>query len=766
MVDKPYPKVLHHPGLMTKNLKSRFLHRPPVYFILCILFWANLGLAQENLFSIGGSGEKAAWDIEALELAYDKDTDIYTAEGDVIIKRGDRVLKCDFAKLDRKTMIAVARGNVVYTAGGDELRGEQLTIDLKLQNGELEKGRLFLKKNNYHVTGNRILKTGEATYHVQGGTITSCDGEDPAWKITAKEFDVTMEGYGQLYQADFRAKDFPILYTPYMVFPAKTKRQSGLLIPEPGFSQNNGFILNLPYYWAIADHMDATFYQLGMSKRGYMQGGEFRYVATPTSKGTFMADYLFKDLGSETQYKEKNISEPYEQRYWFRGKANQGLPQGFTLKVDLDWASDKDYLKEFRGIGNGLDRNRPYFLSEFGRDLDDETQLDRRNTAIFSRAFGNYNFIGGFQYFQELDKTDDALNQLPYLRFDSLRYELGKNFYFQLYSSYNYYWRKNKDRGQVLDLNPSVSYPYKWRQFLSVDTSLGVDQAFYQVDNKQSSKVSDYASMTAPNFRLDLSTDIQRIFDISGEKLQKIKHNIRPQIIYNYIPDVSQENGPTFFTPFTKMNIVTYYLTNIVTGKNLMGKGKEGEDLYSYLDFLFFRIYQSYDFNEANRDEKTPRITIPTEGISTVGTTGTTGIVGTTGSRRPFSDIIADLEIITGPNLRLRSFVGWSPYDSLMSTQTHTLSLSSSKGDSVRLEYQTTNGDQYRQLNSFIYWKINPAWTANFLNRWSIEQSKSYETTIGLAYNHQCWGFKALYTDTPDDKKLMFSFSLKGLGEF
>jgi LPS-assembly protein len=293
-----------------------------------------------------------------------------------------------------------------------------------------------------------------------------------------------------------------------------------------------------------------------------------------------------------------------------------------------------------------------------------------------------------------------------------------------------------------------------------------VDQAFYQVDNKQSSKVSDYASMTAPNFRLDLSTDIQRIFDISGEKLQKIKHNIRPQIIYNYIPDVSQENGPTFFTPFTKMNIVTYYLTNIVTGKNLMGKGKEGEDLYSYLDFLFFRIYQSYDFNEANRDEKTPRITIPTEGISTVGTTGTTGIVGTTGSRRPFSDIIADLEIITGPNLRLRSFVGWSPYDSLMSTQTHTLSLSSSKGDTVRLEYQTTNGDQYRQLNSFIYWKINPAWTANFLNRWSIEQSKSYETTIGLAYNHQCWGFKALYTDTPDDKKLMFSFSLKGLGEF
>ena len=358
----------------------------------CIIWFFLLGVpwvaAQEALFSGGSQSEKAPWDIEAQELNYDQDTNTYTAIGEVVIKKGDRVLKSDYARLDRNTMIAEARGKVEYTAGGDELRGDQLTIDLKKQTGEVEKGRLFLKKNNYHVTGTRIWKTGESTYRVLDGTVTSCDGDEPPWIITAKDFDVTVEGYGELHQASLRARNIPVLYTPYLIFPAKTKRQSGLLIPEPGYSQRDGLLLNVPFFWAISDNLDATFYQSLMSKRGYMQGAEFRYVSGPNSKGAVMADYLFKDMLSEEEFKAKRISEPYNDRYWFRGKANQDLPKGVVLKVDLDCVSDRDYLKEFRSVANGLDRNRPYFLSEFGRDLDDETVLDRRNTAIVTHSPG------------------------------------------------------------------------------------------------------------------------------------------------------------------------------------------------------------------------------------------------------------------------------------------------------------------------------------------------------------------------------------------
>jgi len=742
-----------------------------IWFLFLGVPWVA---AQEALFSGDSQSEKAPWEIEALELNYDKDTDTYTAIGEVAIKKGDRVLKSDYARLDRKTMIAEARGKVEYTSGGDELRGDQLTIDLKKQTGEVEKGRLFLKKNNYHVTGSRIWKTGESTYRVLDGTITSCDGEDPPWIITAKDFEVTVEGYGELYQASLRARNIPVLYTPYLIFPVKTKRQSGLLMPEPGYSNPNGLTLNVPFFWAIRDDLDATFYQYFMSNRGYMQGAEFRYVSGPNSKGAVMADYLFKDRLSEEEFKAGQINAPYNERYWFRGKVNQELPKGYVLKVDLDWVSDRDYLNQFRGAANGLDRNRPYFLNEFGRDLDDQTVLDRRNTFIVTRSLGNYNFTGGFQYFQELDNTDDALNQLPYLRFDSLKYELGKNFFLQWISNYNYYWRKKLDRGQFLELNPTFSYPYKFQNVLNTETSVGVNQVFFQVENKSSNAVEDGGARTVPHLKLDLSTDIQRVFDVSDQSLRKIKHSIRPQVIYDFIPEVTNYNTtdslPTFIFPLIKTNTITYQLNNTLTAKNFIGSGKDGEDLHSYLDFIYFKLYQTYDLNEAARDEKTPRFF----GTTTTGITGTTpvtgitgtGTTGTVGARRPFSNLTGELEIIPSPFIRFRSYAGWSPYDNQFDTQVHTLSLNTPGGSWAALEYQTVSGNQFRQLNSSLLWKINPTWTANFLNKFSIDQNKNYETSLGLAYTHQCWGIKATYLDTPDNKQFLISLSLKGLGEF
>ena len=65
--------------------------------------------------------------------------------------------------------------------------------------------------------------------------------------------------------------------------------------------------------------------------------------------------------------------------------------------------------------------------------------LNRRNTAIVTRSLGNYNFTGGLQYYQDVANTDDALNQLPYFLYNSIKYELGKNFFLQWNSDYYYY---------------------------------------------------------------------------------------------------------------------------------------------------------------------------------------------------------------------------------------------------------------------------------------------------------------------------------------
>ncbi|MEW6188278.1 MAG: LPS assembly protein LptD [Thermodesulfobacteriota bacterium] len=715
-------------------------------FLLLITLVGRCGIfpsfGAEDLFSKGGDTDREPWDIEALELTYDQDTDLYTAVGEVVIQRGQRTLKCDYAQVNRKTMMALAKGHVEFSGGGDELRGDEVTVDLNKQTGEIKKGRLFMKKNNFHVTGEEIHKTGESTYRVINGTLTSCDGDEVPWEIRAKELTVTIEGYGQAWHSSLRVKNTPILYLPYFIFPAKTKRQSGFLIPSPGYSSRDGVTLTLPFYWVLSDQTDATFYEHFMSRRGFMQGAEFRYVLSSFSKGVFMMDYLFKDGVSQEEFEKNKIHAPYSNRYWFRSKINQRLPWNMDLKMDLDWVSDQDYLKEFRGTANGLDSNRSFFLSEFSRSLEDETLLSRKNAAVFSKSFQSYNFSGGFTYYRELGGSKGTLNQLPYAHFDGLKQVLWKDLYYQWNSSYYHYWRETLDRGQVLDLTPALYYPLRLKNTLKMETALGLTETVYQVSNKQSEEVKELGSRAVPNLRMDLSTDIQKVFLLSGEKLQKIKHNIRPQVIYNYTPEIAQEGLPSFVSKIGKVNTLSYYLTNTLTSKSLVKKGEKGEDLFTYRDFTRLRLYQTYDFNEARKE------------------------VSGTETRKPFSNVYGELEFVPYSNLSWRSSLGWSPYSNQFDTHSHHVSYWDKKGHSAYVEYYSGAGNLYRQINSGLTWKVNPSWSASFLNRYSLDQNKNYETTLGVTYQHQCWGIKVHYSNTPDDQKFIVSVSLKGLGEF
>ena len=743
-------------------MPNRFWTLLILIFLMIIWGLPLSSRAAENIFSPGPETTKEPWEIEALELSYDKDTDVYTAIGEVVIKKEKRVLKSDYAWVNRKSMIAEARGNVEFKAEGDELRGDELTFDLEKQTGEVKKGRLFIKSNNYHVTGEHIWKTGESSYRIQDGTVTSCDGEDVPWEIRAKELSVTIEGYGQIWHSSFRVKNFPVLYMPYMIFPAKTKRQTGLLMPDPGFSSRDGITFNLPFFWAISDNTDATFNEYYMSNRGLMQGAEFRYALSPFSKGTLMLDYMYKDQDSEEQIKNNNIQKPNTERYWFRSKINQRLPANMDLKVDLDWVSDQDFLREFRGTPTGLGYSRSTFLKDFSRDLDDETQLLRRNTAVFTKTFGSYQFTGGFTYYQQPDQPINALNQLPYARFDNIKQVLWKNLYYQWNSSYNNYWRETFDRGQVLDLAPTLYYPFKFKSYLNLEGSMGLTETLYQVDNKLSESVNSMGTRTIPNLRLDLSTDIQRIFNFSGEEIQKIKHNLRPQIIYNYVPDIKQDSLPSFVAPLSKVNTVTYYLINTLTSKSLLGKGGQGEDLFGYRDFVQFKVYQTYDLNAAQGAYNT---TI-TNADGTITTATIQPWWPTITTTTPFSDVTGELELSPSPNLTLRSSLAWSPYTGQMDSQIYNLTLMDKKGNRAYLEYLSTSGDRFRQINANLFWKINPIWLASFQTNYSLDQNINFGTNIAVSYTQQCWGLKLSYSSTTTDTSLMLSLSLKGLGEF
>jgi LPS-assembly protein len=228
---------------------------------------------------------KVPWQISADTLDYDAGSTTYHARGNVIIEKQAARLVADTVSFNHKAMTAIAEGHVVMTVGDDVLTGARVELNLDQETGVVHDGTVFLKENHFYIHGERIEKTGKDTYRAEKGSITSCDGDRPDWIITGRKLKVTIDGYGTATHAVFKARDVPILYTPYILFPAKTRRQTGLLFPEAGVSDRWGFNWDQPLFWAINDSTDATLYTHYMQERGTKIGLEYRYALANESYG-------------------------------------------------------------------------------------------------------------------------------------------------------------------------------------------------------------------------------------------------------------------------------------------------------------------------------------------------------------------------------------------------------------------------------------------------------------------------------------------------
>ena len=97
-------------------------------------------------------------DIEADELTYDRETQTFEAHGQVEVNRGDLSLKADHVQLNMATNALVAWGNVLLREGEDVIECERLEINIETQLGRIHQARLFIKDQNFHITGRELEK--------------------------------------------------------------------------------------------------------------------------------------------------------------------------------------------------------------------------------------------------------------------------------------------------------------------------------------------------------------------------------------------------------------------------------------------------------------------------------------------------------------------------------------------------------------------------------------------------------------------------------
>lgn len=702
----------------------------------------------------------APWQIQADKIQYNEELGIYEAVGNVVVSRQGRTLSADMVQLNQISQDALAIGNVRLISEKDILRGRRLRMNLESETGELSGGSVFIHQNHFYLSGDLIRKTGVQTYTADRFTGTTCDGPDPDWKITGRDLKVTIEGYGFSKHATLWAGIVPVLYSPYLIFPVKLKRQSGLLIPEIGYSQRKGNQYLQPLFWAINEHSDATLFAHYMSERGTRMGIEYRYILSDRSQGAFMAEGFSDrqvDDGSQQAseqwgYEDDDAARPNDDRYWVRMKHDQQLPGGLTAKLDLDVVSDQDYLYEFRKGYNGFDVTRDYFRNTYGRDIDDESEAIRLNRLNLNRTWHHYAFNTDLRWYDDVvrrrqNMDDNTVHQLPAIMLGATQQPVGNwPIYYDLESSYVHFYRINGTRGQRLDLYPRVYAPFELARSIVMAPSVGVRATTWRLnyDDEAQDNEKDYFSRSLYDVKLDTSTELYRLYNVSWAGHDKLKHAVTPQVVYEFIPEEDQEDLPEFDDNdrIEAKNLVTYSLTNTFTGRR-PNQTRSGQTSYSYQTYLRLKLAQSFDIDKQNNDDP-----------------------------EPFSDVAIELDVTPGRYVRLDTDAGWSVYDDQLTTFTTTLKLWDNRGDKLDIDYsyqrESDPGDNdglesigvSGELKLTNRLGLQGAYERNLNNQQAIESS------FGISYQSQCWRVDFNYTVEDSDHSYSIMLNLLGLGSF
>jgi LPS-assembly protein len=724
----------------------------PIPFLIVVLLMTCLSFARP--IPAVERDVKGPVNIEADQLTYDKEEDTYHASGNVIITFQDGFLVADSVVYNRKTDDAFADGDVFVVSKKDTLEGEKVRFNVSSRTGVVYRGKAFLSENHLYLTGAEIQKRGEDTYRLKEATATTCDGPDPSWRFTAQQLDVTVEGYGTMKKGTFDVKNVPILYAPYFVFPAKTKRQSGFLLPTIGYSRDiNGLDIEVPFYWAISDSTDATFYQRYLEKRGFKEGMEFRYFISKDSFGTFYADYLndTKEVAEVQDSLVRNWTENQRRWSYYLNHETTFTP-GFYFRTDIARVSDHWYFRDFNGSNYYLDNYSTTGTNKFQRIgfYADKSLASLDSIARVVKDWRTYNLTTYVKYTDNLaSQTNDATPQsYPYVTFTGVNQPIFNSpVNFQLSSSYQYVYRAAGEKGHWADANPIFSLPRNFGDYVTVTPSLGLRGTAWEGRGGIEDKNGDRELYT---LGLNAFTEVQRIFDVNFGSVNKVRHSIRPEVTYSYIPNVKQDNLPDFVPVVPQTNTVTYSLTNSLIAKVREPQEKKGgkgrsefvtpkPEKFSYLEFLRFVISQTFDINEYRSSKPEA-------------------------DRRPFGPFTGDLTFQPYKYLAYRGQYTFDTNDGEWKAINHDVSVSDWRGDTATVGYRYSQ-DILEEINLSLAAKVTNAVNVKYIQRRNEFDHIDLEKTYAVEYKKQCWSVELSFSDLDNDRRVMAVFSLFGLGK-
>ncbi len=311
--------------------------------------------------------DQVLFEADSVEREFDDGPII--AEGDVRAYFGARYLRADRLIYDPNTDIVIAEGNVSITdvnmetafAGRVELSGD-------LRDGIAENFSALLEDNARLAADSAVREQGART-RLNRAVYTSCnvcnkkgEAKTPTWRIKALR--VTRDEERKVlrfHHAFLEIAGVPIIYAPYLQTPdPSVERQSGFLPPDIGASSRLGFNIEMPYYLAISNSQDATFFPKYTAKDGVLWQAEWRRRGV---NGYHVLSGGVIDAPNDTSTPAPFTESTPGVRWHLFGRGHRDFGENWRASYDFERVSDKEYLRQYdverRGdLRQELDRSR------------------------------------------------------------------------------------------------------------------------------------------------------------------------------------------------------------------------------------------------------------------------------------------------------------------------------------------------------------------------------------------------------------------------
>lgn len=658
-------------------------------------------------------------EVEADDVHYELEG-TSTLRGRVAISQPGRRIEADQAELTRNQNEGSFSGNILIAEPGLVLTGDEAQFDFQTQQARIRRTEFVSSAINARGRADEIQRNEEGLLTIARGEYSTCPPDDRTWSFEARNIRLNQKtGRGEVRNAILNIQDVPVLYVPYFNFPIDDRRQTGILIPRFGTTNDGGLDFALPIYVNLAPNYDATLTPRIMSRRGSMMEGEFRYLLPRLGAGQISGGYLpDDDLYDERD--RKSLS-------W---RQNGQVAPSLQLNTNFNYVSDSAY---FIDLGTDLNITNTVFQ-------------ERAGELIYTRE--DWSLLGRVQSFQTIDPQITDIDK-PYARLPQLLFSAGhhvaRGWQPGLRAESVYFERRIDDgsgpevNGARLRIDPALDYVLA-EPWGFVNPGIKLRTLGYELTGAGVAGNSDTESVASTNVSLDSGLIFERS---EGSFTQTLE----PRAYYLFAPYTEQGHLPNFDTATSTFSFQQLFRESRFSG------GDRLDDANQLSLGLTSRVISTESGEEVIRASigqiqyfRPRKVRLDaTQPIDQAGS----------------SNLAAQLAAPIGRGWSSTADALWTPnldHTSQLSVNFNYLPEARDRlaniGYNFRREDPVLGQEALRQANFSLIQPVRTSWQLLALLQYDLRNNEAQESLLGVQYEACCWKlrlFDRRFLADPDD---------------